>query len=154
MFKYILAIALMIPSLCSAYTFQDAQQIYYNLVQSNHITDAPRFGLYKTDSINAYTIESGKGYIAVTRGLLEKGVNNKDELALIIAHELGHWHNRATEKPFYQEYAADRYGYFAAKRAGYNACLGAKWFARVAPQGGKTHPPGTARTYVLLLRCH
>ncbi len=69
-----------------------AAQKYVNLVGATVAQRAEggykwRFGLVKTDSVNAFATPGG--FILVTTGLV-KQLQSEDELAFVLAHEVGH----------------------------------------------------------------
>ena len=143
---------MLLPALCFAKVSPtEAKAIYDRIVQANNITDAPKLYYDGRDIINAYTYEDGKGAIVIFKGILDR--YNTNEIALVLAHELGHWHNRGHEKPFFMEYVSDRYGFYASQKAGYNPCLGAHILWTFGNEASKTHPPGHERWRVLTLHC-
>jgi len=146
-------IALITPSLSFAISFKRAQQIYARLVVTNNLYGAPRLYYERDTSRNAYTQYRGQGKIVVYKGLLDD-VKNDDELALVLAHELGHWVRRDTQKPFYGEYDSDRWGAYAMDKAGYNHCVGAHILWRFGNITTPTHPPGHGRFLAITKACH
>ena len=67
-------------------------QRYVNLVGATVVrkADAPykwRFGLIKTDSVNAFATPGG--FVLVTAGLV-RSLESEDELAFVLAHEIAH----------------------------------------------------------------
>jgi predicted Zn-dependent protease len=65
--------------------------------------------------------------IVLYRGLIDK-VENEDELALVLAHELAHKYLRHIENDsafvIIKELQADKYGAILMMRAGYDVCAG------------------------------
>jgi beta-barrel assembly-enhancing protease len=59
-----------------------------------------RFAILNTADINAYSCPGG--YIFITKGLL-KEIKNEDQLAGVLAHEIGHVSERQIEKAMRQE---------------------------------------------------
>jgi predicted Zn-dependent protease len=67
-------------------------------------------------------------------------ITNKDELALVLGHELAHYklgHHGSNHR---NEYAADALGYQYAAKAGYNVCRGKNIFKKFRKGGSATHP--------------
>lgn len=73
-----------------------------------------------------------------------KFVKNKEEVAWILGHELGHWENK-NGSTWKTEMAADKSGVAISKRAGYNGCKGAKLLVRFGKESDKYHPSGVNR---------
>lgn len=63
-----------------------------------------------------------------------KDLQNIDELAHVLGHELGHIvhgdYNKLFTHTYSNEYHADVYGAWLMSKAGYNMCRGIKWFKR------------------------
>jgi predicted Zn-dependent protease len=113
-------------------TDAEAQEIYGKVVRaSGQSNTMPQMAIDESTQVNAYTTSSG---IVVFRGLLNRV--NKDELALVLAHEAAHFllgHVFLTYTPTkdqirVEEMQADKYGAFLALRAGYDVCEGRKFF--------------------------
>ena len=70
----------------------DAAQQYVNLLgqalaAQSGVTYKWHFGVFKSDAINAFAMPGG--YVLLSSGLL-KSLENEDELAFILAHEVAH----------------------------------------------------------------
>ena len=50
-----------------------------------------RFVVVDTDNVNAFVTDLLPGFVFVNRGLIERFQGREDELAFIMAHELGHY---------------------------------------------------------------
>lgn len=115
--------------------------------------------LIEDPAINAWTIPGG--YIYITTGIL-KFIQNDDELANVIGHEMGHNENKHTTKIIQknapkslhpdigvvvdlfnmalvaynqpQELEADQSGFYLAYQAGYNPRKGLEFWKRLAEQ--------------------
>ena len=59
-----------------------------------------QFGIVNSDAFNAFAC--GGGYIYVTKGLLNELGNNEEELAAVLAHEIGHTAARHVAKKIEQ----------------------------------------------------
>lgn len=124
-----------------AMSFNDAKQIYSKLVYSNHVSRPIPLKLDPSKFPNAWT---NWRKITVTRGLL-RNVANRDELALIIAHELGHATHRPYSNHWKEEYYADTRGAYYMQKAGYNKAIACKIFLRWNDPADPTHPSGKNR---------
>lgn len=104
-------------------------KIYINLIKVSGQEDiAPQIQIAEKDIVNAYTTKDG---IVLFRGVID-ALQNKHQLALVIAHELSHYllgHcfvDTATPKgkTRIQELQADKYGGILMMLAGYNLDTG------------------------------
>ena len=97
--------------------------------------------------VNAHASWSG---IYINQGMLEF-LDNEDELAEILGHELGHIHYGDVWQTHYKamETRADIYGFNLAKAAGFNACNGAEVMHKFEIVFGNrvnnTHPQNRVR---------
>lgn len=123
-------------------TFKDAQEIYGRLVGANGVENPPLLVLWPDKKIKAFNAY-GK-VIAVSQGLLNF-VNNKDELAFVLAHELGHNYVVKLTRFEYIETSADKIGTEMIDKAGYNVCKGTYNLKRLNDKGDKMHPPSDER---------
>lgn len=139
--KLLITIILLFFSITSdAATFQQAQEIYQKLIKNNHI-GGPILVYSNSMVVNAYTNSKS---IKITRGML-LFVQNRDELALILGHELAHYnlhHPGSTPK---REYEADHLGGVYMSHIGGNICHGAEVIKRFHDNGSNTHPPSNLR---------
>jgi len=136
-----------------ALLFKRASEIYKRITVANKITDAPAMYEYKTSIVNAMTEEYQDGNIYITDGILEYA-HNDDEVALVLAHELGHWVHRGREVPYYMEYWADSFGSKAIEIAGYDRCRGAQVMWRFDSPDSYSHPPSDKRWLAMTQGCY
>jgi predicted Zn-dependent protease len=130
-----------------ALTFNDAEEVYKQLVIKNHVMPLPKLAYWPNDQVNAFC-DSDAQTIVLTRGIL-KFVQNKDQLAMVIGHELGHCilhHPISTPR---NEYIADRMGYWLSQAAGYNVCKGVEVLKNLNDPASATHPASINRYNVL-----
>ncbi len=122
MLRYILLLFLFSTNCFSAIPFSHAKEIFAKLEKTTGY-QVP-LSIEKTNmEINAYTTTKR---IIVTKGLLLY-VNTDAELAMVLAHELGHWSVKDSshaKPPKDMEVKADLYGYTYCTKAGYMNCLG------------------------------
>lgn len=122
-------------------------------------------------SINAYATDNEKGHIIVIlKGMLDL-VESKDELAMVIGHELAHHMLSHVEieqytipnpvsgkhpdffKGVYFEAMADITGAQLAAMAGYDPCAGVTLWGKMKSDGGSTHPASKYRQAVFQQIC-
>lgn len=148
--KWVVAVVLFLMAFnVSALTIKDAKEVYSKLIVKNHLIHTPRLTIWPISDVNAYC-DNESNTIAITPGML-KFVKNRDELAIVLGHELGHCilhHSTSTPN---NEYIADRMGYLLAQHANYNVCVGVNVFKEFNDPGGDTHPPSINRYN--LLKC-
>jgi predicted Zn-dependent protease len=133
--------------------YVNAEQIYARIVAANDISDAPALSQYEVNMVNAMTWEAGEGAIYITDGML-KYASNEDEVALILAHELGHWVHRGREVEYQAEYWADAFGAQAMEIAGYDRCRGALVMWKFEAPDSPSHPPSDARWLAITQGCY
>ncbi len=113
-------------------TAADAVAIYETLRKDSGQGDVlPPLTVDNSGEVNAFTTPEG---ITVFRGLLEKV--DKDELALVLGHEISHFLLGHVFLPYYankdqvrvEEMQADKYGAFLMMRSGYDICKGRDLF--------------------------
>lgn len=143
--KLFLAV-LFLPLICQAKIGEQAAfRIYSKLIRENNL---PSYHIYiKGEEINAYYDEQFISII-VTRSLLNT-IQNEDELAIVLAHELAHakYHDVKSileTTDWSIELRADQLGGQYAKTAGYDICRGMQWIKRYG-EPDKDHPPGNYR---------
>lgn len=152
MIKQLIAGALILGSLsCSfaAVSFQQAKEVFNELynVSGRHA----KLHYDSTLNVNAWMTFPAHGYkIVITQGMLNT-LQNKDELAMVLGHEIGHKalsHYRPVDY-LRQEMDADDVGYYYCKKAGYKRCidglkvLQAKFGDGTGADG--VHPPWSVR---------
>lgn len=106
-------------------TNDEIMEIYINLAKVSGQEDiAPPLQIAEKDTINAYTTKDG---IVIFRGIID-ALDNIDELALVIGHELSHYllghvfvdRETPKSKTRIEELQADKYGAILMMLAGYN----------------------------------
>ena len=120
--------------------FYEAQLIYEKLKNANGIPNAPVLVLNGSTSINA---ETQSNQIIVNKGMLDF-VDNNDQLALVLGHELAHWvnHDYLYFPIEWKEYRADSQGLQYMENAGYNHCRGIKVFKQFKKRMGDSKSDG------------
>lgn len=113
----------------SSVSFSAAQKVLSKLQKVNGTSYKLLYD--KDENANAYASKQG---VVINQGMLNF-LDNKDQLALILAHELGHMAVGDQNKPewvrtYQSEYNADQYGANLAVMAGYNRCRGVQWFKK------------------------
>ncbi len=160
MIKQIIAGVLILGSSCSfsKVTFQQAQEVFDQM--SNVTGRHAKLSYDETLDTNAWMEAPGHGYqIVITQGMLNT-LQNKDELAMVLGHEIGHKaleHYRPKEH-LRQEMDADDAGYYYCKKAGYKRCIdGLKVLQRKFGNGmgaDGVHPPWSVRIKGVLHNSH
>lgn len=120
---------------------QETYRVYDTLIKSNGLQGkAPPLTLKVSKEINAYANVYTK-QIVVFSGL--RKAFDKDEVALVLGHELTHYVERHAGSTWRNEFRADQGGARLMTHAGYNLCRGKeifKAFHKMSPYGSKTHP--------------
>lgn len=134
-------VALLVGTLITSTAFSstsvaDAKEVYEHLIAANHITFAPPLYIIKDNSVNAF---SSSNKIGINTGML-RYTRNRDELARVLGHELGHKALHHEESNVPNEYAADRMAAIYMRGAGYDVCKGAALLKRRGSNGGSNHP--------------
>ena len=111
---------------------------------SDAVADANNLTRITTYVANNTFAECGENFTACSNGkvivlseLLLSRVQNEDELAGVIGHEMAH-------KVYRDEMKADVLGLEYAEHAGYNYCRAAQMLLKTGA-GGKGHPSGQTR---------
>jgi Zn-dependent protease with chaperone function len=133
-------------SKANALTVQDARTVYKKLCLVNTI--CPELYIVKNDDyLNA---EASCDGVYIYTAML-KFLENNDQLALVLGHELGHIQNKDCKRfhTYTKEYHADQYGANLMTKAKFNRCKGVrhfKKFMRVFGDGTSlTHPMDSLR---------
>lgn len=144
-------------------TDAEAQDIYGKIVRATGQSGSIPQTLHisNLDIINAYTTTEG---ITIYRSLLN--MMTKDELALVLGHEVAHFvlghvflpeETQTKDAIRIEEMQADKYGAVLAIRAGYNVCEGRDFFRMLNAAYGdnqdQDHPDFAFRYDQLNLNC-
>lgn len=125
--------------------------VYNTILYNNNIKIRPMLYLILSRKVNARSNMYG---IGVNVGMIEE-LKNKDELAMILSHELAHkllHHPKSTPS---REYEADKLGSILMLKAGYNICNGVHILKRLKwSKKSKTHPSSVNRYNRLRCRRH
>lgn len=116
-------------------------EVYKDLLSKNHIQIYVPVYIIESYRIQGY---SQHNRIVLTTGML-RYIQNKDELASVLAHELSHivlHHTKSTPK---NELYADQQGAYYMKNAGYNICRGFRVILRFNDPWSSTHPSSVYR---------
>lgn len=116
----------------------DAILIYKRLITSNGFTRVPALVFTGSTQINASC--SSNGRLVITAGMLNH-LQNKDELASILGHELGH----CMKNDYRNELQADSVGAAYMGKAGYDVCNGLQALKRMNRPNSGTHPASIER---------
>lgn len=143
--RVLFTILLIITGDASAMSMQHTSQIYNRIVQSNGFRIAPRLIEDSSNDINA---SSGGFRIIVNNGML-KFLNDDNQMALVLGHELAHYKLGHSHSSISNEYAADHLGAIFMQRAGYNKCQGAIFFKRLPYGDSVDHPASWKRIKAL-----
>jgi predicted Zn-dependent protease len=104
-------------------TKADVQEVYNNLQKYTGLPgQIPPVTVLDDPQINAWMTPDG---MFVTTGILHF-VKNKDELAAVMGHEMGHYvlqHFQLDGDSRLHEANADKFGLFVMMRAGYDPCV-------------------------------
>lgn len=141
----------------------DVQAIYNRLAIVSGTQEMLPLIVLNSPMVNAWTDGS---YIVITKGMLDI-IKNDDELAMVLAHEMGHVLAgdvfRGSTNPIdprYLEANADKFGAFIMMRAGFDECKGKEIFRTFTNEFGDTaapegHPDNAFRLDQLdLPQCH
>ncbi len=140
----------------------DVQEVYNNLVQYTGMAgQIPPLFVLRDPQINAWISPIG---LVITTGIL-RYVKDKNELAAIIGHEMGHFvlgHLRGELKDDSRIHEAncDKFGIYLLLRAGYDPCGAYDLWSRMGHTFGDdigtvSHPSPSQRSYSLDLPiCH
>lgn len=144
-------------------TDAEAQVIYSEVVKASGQSGLlpSTLTIKNSGTVNAYTTIYG---VTIYRGLLVQ--LNKDELALILGHEVAHFllghvflpaETQTKENIRVEEMQADKFGAFLAMRAGYNVCKGREFFTMMNSSYGdnmdQDHPDFAFRYSQLNISC-
>lgn len=132
--KILLGLLLVYSVFChSKVTMNEVRQVYRKLCVKEGY--CPKLYIVKNVTVNAYSTLNG---IIIYTGMLNF-LSNKEELALVLGHELGHVHNKDNSSIWHtynMEYHADQYGANLMIKAGFNRCKGVKYFTRTMQHYG------------------
>ncbi len=135
-------------------SIQDVKIVYHRLCITNG--GCPNLRVVRDKQVNA---DSQCTEIVIYTGML-KFLDNRDQLAIILGHELGHLHNGDCTNiwhTFSMEYHADQYGVNLATKAKFNRCKGIKWFNKTMMYFGDytsiDHPMDSLRLQRINYKC-
>lgn len=141
-------------------TEKDCIEIYANLEKYSGLPGVlPPLTVADTPMVNAWMTPDG---MTVTTGMLNF-LHNKDELAAVIGHEIGHFvlqHFELGGDSRIHEANADKFGAFIMMRAGYDPCAIEGLWDRMTDQFGDqiltdSHPGSAQRAYEMKFpMCH
>ncbi len=141
-------------------TKQDVQEVYNNLQKYSGLPGGiPPVTVLDDPQINAWMTPDG---MFITTGILHF-VKNKDELAAVMGHEMGHYvlqHFQLDGDSRIHEANADKFGVFVMMRAGYDPCVIEGLWERMADTFGDeaittSHPGSAQRAYEMKFpMCH
>ena len=127
-------------------SINDVKQTYIKLTKINQIDPPPTLFIDVDEDENAYS-NCSKYIVIINTGMLDK-LRNRDELARVLGHELGHFMSQCNSGPKY-EYLSDAYAKIFLERAGYNTCKAAKYLKRRNAPGVDSHPADIDRVHAL-----
>ena len=116
----------------TGFTNAQVEDVYQRLFVNSGLGQKPPLHIANTSMVNAWT--DGED-VTITTGILKK-MANVDEIAMVLAHELGHVINydsvheameEAVGYPIdgrYKEAAADKIGAYIMMRSGFDECKG------------------------------
>lgn len=140
-----LALILMPTIACAKVSKKEAFEIYYKLVANNYFFIFPNLEISDENIFQAIVYQKEDQFrptIRLYKGLLD--VVNKDELALVLGHEIGHskmwYYSRIYSNNHINEFAADWLGFEYMKRAGFDQCKGREIFKKFSPGVSFSHP--------------
>lgn len=133
---------------CNSYaniSINTAQNVFTQL----QLITRTHYKLYISNS-NEVNAEFNGFNVTINEGML-RFINNKNELAQVLGHELAHRYTL-------NESNADYSGFILAKQAGYNSCAGINIFKRFAKLDGnkktdRVHPRSLDRYKALARYC-
>ena len=142
-------------------TKQDCVEVYANLEKYSGLPGGlPPLTIADTGMVNAWMTPDG---MTVTTGMLNF-LHNKDELAAVMGHEIGHFvlqhFEFTTGDSRLHEANADKFGAFVMMRAGYDVCAIEGLWDRMTAQFGDqivtdSHPGSSQRAYEMHFpMCH
>jgi predicted Zn-dependent protease len=115
---YVLIVGVLFAAQSFAISFSEAQEVFDKLSKDNNIK-SESFSIMDSEECNAY---NAQGRIFVTPSML-KFMQNKDEAAWVLGHELGH-------NTSLNEMKADSLSAKYMKKSGYNLKRGVELFKR------------------------
>lgn len=120
------------------FTTAEIREIYQRLVVNVGEGNIPPLIITQDDTVNAWT--DGVN-VTITSGILET-MTNKDEVALVLSHEIAHAINndvaRTDQEQIIKEAHADKMGAFIMMRAGFDVCKGREVFMEFEKLYGDT----------------
>ena len=141
--KFLLGVVLFLVSVSgpAQSSNQDIYRIANQILKANHLSPLKKLLIINSTEYNAMYV--GNNTVVIYTGLL-KNIPNKEQLAFVIAHEIGHRDRHDTRSTYKSELAADKLGFKYIQKAGFNMCKGAE-FLRNLSGDANTHPDGKIR---------
>ncbi len=141
-------------------TAEDATEVYNNLQKYSGVPGGiPPLVVLESREINAWITPEN---LTITTGMLYF-IHNKDELAAVLGHEMGHYLLQHFDLPGdsrIHEANADKFGVYLMLRAGYDVCSAEGIWIRFDDRYGdpiitESHPSPAQRTWELdFPMCH
>lgn len=135
---------------------QDAVQVFNQIASRTHFPTYVSLQVINSNTMNAW---ASCHTVTITTSML-KFVKNRDELAMVIGHELSHvaLQHCKSEPSRQQETNADALGALLMQKAGYNRCNGVEFFKRLQQRYGRgdrdgVHPKTSVRYTKLSKGC-
>jgi predicted Zn-dependent protease len=148
------------PTIQTGAQYQRLNAIYLEIVKAAGISYRPTFNVVESPVLNAWTDGAS---VNITTGML-KFLENDDEIALVLGHELAHVYMFHVQDGLpdytqvYKEANADKLGAFYMMKAGYDICIARELWVRTIdimlddPAVG-SHPDSNYRYRQLNVNC-
>ena len=149
-FIFIFCILLLSAKSTAWVTTDQVNKVYSKIIKIYTLKNYPRLQFLEGWDEEAQMFEStayfslNKNTITFTFILLEE-IQNEDEIASILLHELGHWANSDVGDKLSQELRADRFSVYYISKVGYNKCKGLGWIKRGNFPKSKYYPSSKQR---------
>lgn len=143
---WLLSSLLLMPSIIYSFSKNESVLLatYTRIIKANHFNFYPKIKYSNNKKDCQGSLACSNWHLIIFKAVSKHHVQNQDELAFVLGHELAHyklWHLKSN---YYNEYQADKYGVKYMKAAGFNHCKGVQILKRFGPVS-KTHPAGIDR---------